>query len=71
MTTIYLPETETGKSEYVLKVFGSESDKLLRELGSIHQSDLTLVCSPYELKLLTTTYLLRGRIQALSSALLC
>ena len=34
----------------------TESDKLLRELGSIHRCDLTLVCSPYELKLLTTTY---------------
>ena len=34
----------------------TESDKLLRELGSIHRSDLTLVCSPYELNLLTTTY---------------
>jgi hypothetical protein len=37
---------------------------LLRELGSIHRSDLTLVCSPYELELLESTY-------GISSSKLC
>jgi hypothetical protein len=31
-------------------------DRLLRELASIHRSDLTLVCSPYELELLQREY---------------
>ncbi|VEU36247.1 unnamed protein product [Pseudo-nitzschia multistriata] len=30
--------------------------RLIRELASIHRSDLVLVCSPVELKLLTTVY---------------
>lgn len=33
-----------------------DNDKLLRELASIHRSDLTLVCSPYEHDLLTREY---------------
>jgi hypothetical protein len=37
-------------------VVPSGNDQLLRELASIHRSDLTLVCSPYELDLLTTRY---------------
>jgi hypothetical protein len=32
------------------------SDMLLRELASIHRSDLTLVCSPFEVDLLATNY---------------
>ena len=35
---------------------GVEDDRLLRELASIHRSDLTLVCSPYELHLLKSAY---------------
>lgn len=33
-----------------------DNPQLLRELGSIHRCDLTLVCSPYELQLLESTY---------------
>lgn len=33
-----------------------DSNQLLRELGSIHRSDLTLVCSPHEMKLLTNMH---------------
>ncbi|GFH49881.1 hypothetical protein CTEN210_06357 [Chaetoceros tenuissimus] len=34
------------------------SSMLLRELSSIHRSDLSLVCSPYELKVLSDEYLI-------------
>lgn len=33
-----------------------DNPQLLRELGSVHRSDLTLVCSPHELHLLESTY---------------
>jgi hypothetical protein len=34
----------------------TDNPHLLRELASIHRTDLTLVCSPYELELLQTIY---------------
>lgn len=41
-----------------------EEPQFLRELASIHRSDLTLVCSPYELSLLQSVY-------GISSSKLC
>ncbi|CAJ1948581.1 unnamed protein product [Cylindrotheca closterium] len=35
---------------------GKDSDRLLRELASIHRCDMTLVCSPYEMDLLQREY---------------
>lgn len=35
---------------------GKDSDRLLRELASIHRCDLTLVCSPHEMDLLQREY---------------
>ncbi|KAL3937683.1 MAG: hypothetical protein SGBAC_007253 [Bacillariaceae sp.] len=49
-----IPEVMT----YVPTIDGDEkdSDRLLRELTSIHRCDLTLVCSPYEMDLLQRHY---------------